>query len=220
MDINFWHERWKQGQIGFHQQHTNPYLERYWPILTQGKKSTVFVPLAGKSKDLLWLLQQGHPVIAVEVNAPAVQAFFTENKLQPSVSTLGEFNVYECNGLKFYQGDFFRMTPAMLEDTGLVFDRASLVAMPASMRHDYVRHLASLQSAHCLSLLVTMDYNQAEMEGPPFSVPEIMVQELCGPLYNIEKLQQCDVLADNARFRERGLTSLQDLIFKLEKKGA
>ena len=30
MEPDFWHERWAAEQIGFHQNETNAYLERYW----------------------------------------------------------------------------------------------------------------------------------------------------------------------------------------------
>src|SRR3569623_953180 len=41
----------------------------------------IFIPLCGKSKDMLWLRAQGHAVIGVEVVARAVEAFFAENAL-------------------------------------------------------------------------------------------------------------------------------------------
>jgi thiopurine S-methyltransferase len=77
----FWHERWQQNEIGFHDKEINEHLQQYWPAFNIALNSRIFVPLCGKSKDLLWLLAQGYEVIGVELSPLAVQAFFDENGL-------------------------------------------------------------------------------------------------------------------------------------------
>src|SRR3569623_1038336 len=81
MDREFWQARWDEGRIGFHQDDVNPYLRRYWPGMNIPVDNAVFVPLCGKSKDMLRLRAQGHAVMGVEVVARAVEAFFAENAL-------------------------------------------------------------------------------------------------------------------------------------------
>ncbi|MEA2773553.1 MAG: thiopurine S-methyltransferase, partial [Acetobacteraceae bacterium] len=79
MQPEFWRDRWFRGQIGFHQPAVERYLEEHWADLDTVKGSCVFVPLCGKSLDLLWLRDIGHGVIGVELSDIAVQAFCMEN---------------------------------------------------------------------------------------------------------------------------------------------
>src|SRR5690242_4352745 len=83
VEASFWLERWERQQIGFHQRNINPRLLRFWPDLGLARGGAVFVPLCGKSTDMLWLHAQGHPVLGVELSPVAVAAFFTENDLAP-----------------------------------------------------------------------------------------------------------------------------------------
>ena len=79
MHHEFWHQRWQQNQIGFHKPETNPYLQRYWPKLPLSPGCRVFVPLCGKSNDMLWLLGMGYQVVGVELSPLAVESFFSDN---------------------------------------------------------------------------------------------------------------------------------------------
>ncbi|MDE2387962.1 MAG: thiopurine S-methyltransferase, partial [Betaproteobacteria bacterium] len=83
MQKEYWQERWNRNDTGFHQTEINPYLREFWQRLQLSPASTVLVPLCGKSLDMLWLRQQGHAVLGVELSTIAAQAFFTENKLAP-----------------------------------------------------------------------------------------------------------------------------------------
>jgi thiopurine S-methyltransferase len=78
MDPDFWHERWKTNQIGFHQGEINHCLVRYWPSLGLKTGGRVLVPLCGKSRDMFWLLEQGFAVTGIEISPIAVEAFFAE----------------------------------------------------------------------------------------------------------------------------------------------
>ncbi len=57
MDPDFWHERWKNQDIGFHQPDFHALLQKYWPRLEIPAAAPVFVPLCGKSLDMVWLAQ-------------------------------------------------------------------------------------------------------------------------------------------------------------------
>lgn len=215
MQPDFWHERWQLNQIGFHQPDTNPYLQQFWPQLGVAPGSRVFVPLCGKSRDLLWLRAQGHAVVGVELSELAVQAFFEENRLVASVRPQGGFKVYEAVGIRLYCGDFFALTAADLAGVGAVYDRASLVALPPKMRPDYARHMLSLLAPGTKTLLVSFDYPQQEMQGPPFSVDEAQVRALYADQCAVRLLLAADILAQESRFRERGVTRLQEKVYAL-----
>src|SRR5437868_13465864 len=99
MNPEFWHERWQQGQIGFHLGRVNPNLERHHRVLTTNPtasptaspRARVLVPLCGKSLDMVWLAQQGQRVVGVELSPLAVQAFWDERQLVPEIDQHGPF---------------------------------------------------------------------------------------------------------------------------------
>jgi thiopurine S-methyltransferase len=96
-----------------------------------------------------------------------------------------------------------------------VYDRASLVALPPEMRERYASHLASILPHGTRVLLVTFDYPQAEMQGPPFAVSVQEVEALYGKYADIRLLAQEDALEQNPRFKQRGMSRLQENIFLL-----
>ena len=83
-DNVLWLQCWRDRQIDFHQQTVNQFLTRFWPRLDPDISSRVFVPLCGKSLDMIWLAEQGHQVIGVELSPIAVGDFFRENGLRPN----------------------------------------------------------------------------------------------------------------------------------------
>ena len=215
MKKDFWLERWERKETGFHQNEINPYLRQYWQDLHLASDSAVFVPLCGKSNDLLWLRKQGHPVLGIELSAIAAQAFFDENGYTPHRAASGGFDCYEADGIRILCGDFFDLRKGDLAEVGAVYDRASLVALPPDMRERYVRHLVSILPSATQILLITFDYPQPEMPGPPFAVSRGEVEALYRACAEVRQLAQLDVLAQNPRFQERGLSRLQENIFLL-----
>lgn len=215
MEKDFWLERWEREETGFHQNEINPYLRQHWPELRLARDSEVFVPLCGKSRDMLWLRRQGHSVLGVELSVIAAQAFFKENDCTPHHVVGDKFERYETDGMRILCGDFFDLSKGDLAQVGAVYDRASLVALPPEIRERYARHLASILPPGTQILLVTFDYPQAEMSGPPFAVAVNEVESLYREHAEIRLLAQLDALAQNPRFQERGLSSLQENIFLL-----
>lgn len=215
MKNDFWLERWERGEIGFHQNEINPYLTRHWQDLHHTHGSKVFVPLCGKSHDMLWLRKQGHSVFGVELSAIAVQTFFQELGLAPHKATNGKFDQYEADEIRILCGDFFDLAKNALSDVSAVYDRASLVALPPEMRERYVHHLVDILPSATQILLITFDYPQQEMSGPPFAVSESEVEALYGDHADIQLLSQHDTLAQNPRFQERGLSRMHENSFLL-----
>jgi len=213
MEKNFWLERWEREEIGFHQNEINPYLLQYWQALSPAPGTQVFVPLCGKSRDMMWLRKQGHPVLGVEISATAVQAFFNENGYTPHHTSSENFEHYAADNIRIMCGDFFELTQEKLTEVKAVYDRASLIALPPEMRERYVSHLVSILPPATQILLVSFDYPQSEMSGPPFAVSTEEVESLYRGRANIRRLAQHDVLAQNPRFKDRGLSRLQENIF-------
>lgn len=215
MKKEFWLERWAREEIGFHENEVNAYLIQYWHALHLAHDSAVFVPLCGKSADLQWLREQGHPLLGVELSRIAVQAFFTENGYLANVVRSEKFERYEANGIRILCGDFFDLGRDDMGGVKAVYDRAAMVALPPEMRERYVKHLLSILPPAAQILLVTFDYPQAEMQGPPFALSAEEVTALYREHAEIRLLAQIDVLPQNPRFQKRGLTRLQESIYLL-----
>ncbi|HMK86360.1 MAG TPA: thiopurine S-methyltransferase [Steroidobacteraceae bacterium] len=215
MEPEFWHERWRSGEIGFHQSTVDRNLRRHWPSLALPKGSRVFVPLCGKSLDLLWLRDAGHSVVGVEISAVAVEAFFAENGISARRRVQGDFDILEAANLTLFRGDFFALTPALLGDVAALYDRAALVSWKGEQRPRYVEHVATLTSSAAQILLISLEYPQAQMSGPPFCVDGAEVRRLYSPLFRIEEIARGDILAYEPRFRARGLKELFEVCYHL-----
>lgn len=215
MDREFWLARWHAQEIGFHQQDINRHLQNYWSALACPAAATVFVPLCGKSLDMLWLAAQGYQVIGIELSDIAVQAFFAENNLQPVVSRQPDFVEYACGDIRLWQGDFFALKPDDVQDVAAVYDRASLIALPPEMRQRYADHLQAILPQPAQSLLITLDYPEQEMQGPPFAVSPQEVSSLFAAHFRVKQLAEFSILEDEPRFQQRGLTRLEERVFHL-----
>lgn len=215
MKKEFWLERWEREEIGFHEHEVNAYLAQFWSELHLARGNSVFVPLCGKSVDMKWLQQQGYTVLGIELSVVAVQAFFSENGYAPKISGSEKLKSYETSGLRILCGDFFDLSSDDLAKITAVYDRAAMVALPPEMRKNYVSHLVSILPAATQIMLITFDYPQSEMSGPPFALAADEVEALYGMYADIRLLAQVDVLAQNPRFQKRGLTRLQESIYLL-----
>lgn len=215
MKADFWHARWERGEIGWHRDETDPHLPAHWPALGVPPGAPVFVPLCGKSLDLCWLRGEGHPVTGVEVSPLAVADFFRENELTPRVAKAGRFERWEADGVVLLCGDFFDLLPADLEGVAAVYDRASLIALPPVMRQRYAEHLKQVLPARAGILLLTLDYPQEEMDGPPFAVSEEEVRRLYDDAFEIAVLESDDALAGHTGLQARGVTRLTERVYRL-----
>lgn len=215
MQSEFWLERWQRNEIGFHQTQINPYLARFWPAKSPDQAQQVFVPLCGKSEDMLWLRAQGYAVLGVELSPLALNDFLQTHALSPSISQHGPFCRYEMAQLSLWQGDFFALTAADLRLVTHVYDRAALVALPPAMRQAYAQHLRAILPPAAELLIVTFTYAQDSMAGPPFAVFADEVQQLFAADYEISLLASEDVLAQYPGFQQRGLSSLQEQVYWL-----
>lgn len=213
MDKDFWHERWRTGQIGFHSQQPHWALEHHWRDLDLSIDERVLVPLCGKSLDMRWLRQCGHPVDGVELDRIAVRAFFDEWRSSGALESAPEENgaLTEADGVRLWTLDFFEFRPEA--PLRAFYDRAAMIALPEPLRRAYCTQLRSCLDAGAAGLLVTLEYPQYQKDGPPFSVGPEEVNAISG--FKIQVLARRDVLAESPKFRERRVTSLHEAVYKL-----
>lgn len=211
-DQEQWHNRWAENRIGFHLEDVNPLLVKFWPQVKPTREQKVFVPLCGKSEDLVWLSNKHDSVTGVELSKIAVRAFFAEHFYTPMVTTLnGEHELYQFDELSIYAGDFFT---APLDNYELIYDRAALIALPPQLRPLYADHIRNLLSPNGKILLVGLDYVQTEMQGPPFSVPEQEVRSLF-PEMKITQLSRDEANAEHPKIK-KGLSRFAEDVWLIE----
>lgn len=176
MERAFWESRWTEGKIGFHEGRPNTYLERHHDRL--GSSPRVLVPMCGKTEDIAFLASRGHEVIGVELIESAVQTFFAEHGILPAVAQRGKLVGYAAPPITIYAGDIFDATLDVIGSIDGIYDRAALVALPEDVRRRYVDHLRGLAGKGKRVLIVTFEYDQSKMAGPPFSVEEAELRML------------------------------------------
>ncbi len=177
MQSDFWHNCWQNQRIGFHQSDVHPLLPVLLSQVSRDRSKAIFAPLCGKSLDLWWLSQYGH-VTGAELSELACQQFYQEQGQQVLVSAQGAFQHFCHSAVEIWQGDYFALKPEQLGEKGLIYDRAALIALPSQMRIDYVKQLKHLCPGPVSLLLLSLEYPQEQMSGPPFSVTEEEVRQL------------------------------------------
>ena len=215
MQADFWHQRWQAGEIGFHKHEYNAHMTRFIDLLGIEQGDHILVPLCGKSLDMIWLREKNFRVTGIEISQLAVDGFFAENNIEHDISEHEWGLMYQANGINILCADFFDIHSADLPHIDAVYDRASLIALPQDMRPDYVVHLTTLMPDTARSLLITLDYPQQEMDGPPFSVSEAEVRQLFGQQFIIEPILTEDCLVNEPRFQAKGLSRLDERVFLL-----
>lgn len=218
MEHKFWLERWEKGDIGFHRDVVHPALDEHWTALGVPPRSRVLVPLCGATPDMAWLAGQGHEVIGVELSQLALERFLTTHRVRHITMEEPGFRTYLGGRYQLWCGDFFALPDDVFASADAVYDRASLVALPPDLRRRYAAHLAGRLSPGTKMLLVTLAYDPAQMNGPPFSVPDDEVETLFAPHFAIDVKARTNALADNDGLRKRGLSELTETVFALTRK--
>ncbi len=219
MQPDFWHERWQGNRIGFHGDAPLPLLLEHWPALGLEAGSRIFVPLCGKSLDMVWLAAQGHRVLGVEISELAVQQFFAELELVPETRATPCGTHYSAGPWELICGDAFTLTEDALAGCAGVYDRAALVALPPRMRRTYAATALWRLPARCRGLLVTLEYPQEQKAGPPFAVDETEVCALLEADWMVELLERRDILASEPPFQAAGVTALSTAVYRFERRG-
>lgn len=214
----FWLDKWKHGETGFHRATVHPMLAAHGARLYRAG-TCVFVPLCGKSRDMLWLLERGCTVIGVELSEIAVAAFFDENGLTAWRRRVGDMVEWRGPSVTIYQGDLFALTAAQLVTADSFYDRAALIALAPAMRRRYAAHLQRiLPPALAAGLLITLQYDSREMAGPPFAVADAEVGSLFAGRFSARLLEAVDAQASEPGLAARGLSWLTESVWLLEQK--
>ena len=215
VDNQHWIDRWEQNRIGFHESDVNPLLVKHFPHFNLKPGSSIFLPLCGKSVDMVWLAEQGYDVFGIELSQLAIESFFEEQDLSCQLFESDRFVLYKSNNINILQGDFYDLRAEDLPDYSLVYDRASLIAFESHHRPDYCAHLRAIMPPQAKMLLITLHYDQQKMKGPPFGVSDDEVRTAYQSGYDIDVLEQNEILDERPRWRSLGLDFLTETVFSL-----
>ena len=212
-----WLEFWANNETNWHSDVVTQELEKYLGLLKLESGDTVFVPLCGKSLDMIYMLNRGFSVIGVEVSEIGIKQFFHENGLDFTISQVGEFNLYSAKNIEIYCGDFFSLTSKHLCGVKAVFDRKSLIALDRNLRQKYVKHLNDIISLGVRILLITLHYPKHQMSGPPFSVDKSEVESLFSMAFNYQELKSFQDIENGSKLARSGVDYIENAAYCLQK---
>lgn len=214
MKKSFWSKRYAEGKIGFHQIEANDHLLEFLKVFVENQFDSVILPLCGKTKDLLYLASVGFKTIGVEFVKTAIQAFFAENKLTYRAQHYQGSKKFFADNIEIYCANFLKVILPVGQYN--FFDRAALIALDSASRVEYARKLSYLAAQGSRQLLVAIEYDQSQMEGPPFNVTTAEIELLYQETWKIQFLKEANILDE--RFESRGLNRLVERVYLLEYK--
>ena len=203
-----WLGRWDQGRTGWHEAAGNEGLKSFWPKFEN--PGSVLVPLCGKTPDLLWLAERGHDVVGVELSEIAVRDFFDDHGLEFERDSDGPLTRYSAtqHALTIFCGDYFEFQSNPFD---ALYDRGALVALPEQLRPRYVEHTGQLLKTGAARLVITLEYDQKVVNGPPFSVSADEITTYWDDLNRIAEKNDIDNCPP--KFRKAGLTDIAEVFW-------
>lgn len=187
MDAEFWHHKWENNDIAFHEKNVNPLLEAYFEQLHLAQDSRIFIPLCGKTRDIAWLINKGYRIVGAELSELAISQLFSELGQTPVVTQLHDLIHYQGQQIDIFVGDILTLSADIIGHIDAIYDRAALVALPFNIRLNYAPHLINI-TQHAPQLLICFEYDQQSLSPPPFSVSQQEVKQHYATHYQISLL--------------------------------
>jgi thiopurine S-methyltransferase len=219
MEISYWQSRWQKDKTGWHMDMVYPQLIELWPQNFAKEDTTVLIPLCGKSLDIQWFIQQGYHVIGVDVSYKALKTVRDRSAETFTAEQSHGFSVYRSNSLELWEGNFMDLPISKIPRPHIIYDKASIIALPPKMRSIYAQKVLSFCTPSTEIFLQTFEYRQEEMHGPPFSVDDTEIQQYFGDRFNLSLMHEQPKLEELNGFKRRGLKSyLTEKVFHLTPK--
>ena len=199
----YWKKRWMDNKIGWQRVAVHKFLVKYVHELTGGRTNLrVFVPLCGKSIDMLWLAERGHNIVGVEVVKQPIESFFEENNLSFSVekvklaAAVDPVDVYKSveKKITIFCCDLFLLSE---EDVGgrfdAIWDRGSLSAMQPAVDNRGKRYTAKIHSllaadGNCM-VESHLYYGVDRGKNTPASISDELRNEIYGENFVLKELE-------------------------------
>lgn len=133
-----WEKKFQKVDPPWHLKGVNKSLERNPKYFEDNQGKSVFVPLCGKSVDMIYFAKRNIDVIGVELSELSVQLFFEENNFKYTKEISDSYIKYtrektENEGcITIYCGDLFKLD---INQVDYIYDRASLYALGPELRY-------------------------------------------------------------------------------------
>ena len=212
-----WLKFWENNETNWHGDKITQELVEYFELFELEPRDKVFVPLCGKSLDMLYIMNQGFSVVGVEISEIGVRQFFSENNLTYKITKVDDFDLYSSENLEIYCGDFFSLTSKHLNNVKAVLDSKSLIALELDLRQKYVKHLNDIISVGVRILLVTLQYPQHQMSGPPFSVDKSEVESLFSMTFESRELRSFNDIENGLKLERACVDFINNAAYCLRK---
>jgi len=217
MKNNYWLDKWQTNDIAFHEQDINADLIAYVNELNLKPGEHIFVPLCGKTKDMLWLADRGFHVIGVELSPIACSDFFAELNITPHITTQSKFTKYQYNNIELFCGDLFDLTNSDLPIIHAVYDCKALIALPSDLRKRYIDHIVSCAGTKIRILLLTRETN-CQVKPPPFPVNKDEVNLLYSSYFDVELLKHLPITDIPERLVKKGYAEMTESVYLISEK--
>ncbi len=171
----------------------------------------MLVPLCGKSVDLLWLARQGLLVTGVELSPIAARAFFEDAGLMFETSEQDGFQWFRGmdSGIAIACGNYFGFTDRPFD---ALYDRAALSAISPRKRPEYARHTQGLLKPGAFRIMVTLEFDDSNYEGPPYPVWPDEVKAYWSDLERTDEWDDTDTRP--SKFNDAGVGQLIEVVWK------
>jgi len=164
-----------------------------------------------------WLEKQGHRVRGIDLADIALAVYFEEGNEDFARTAQGSLTRYEGLTSILYCGDFFELTAGDLNGVVAAFDRDALVALASGHRGRTVDHLLRMLPECSQILLVTLEYDQHLVSGPPFCVLPEEVAALYENRCSIEVLESAPTDLVPPHFQAQGVDRGVECVYRIIK---
>jgi thiopurine S-methyltransferase len=127
-----------------------------------------------------------------------------------------KFSIYDAQDIRIFCGDYFDLEAKHLNTVRAVYDRGSLIALPADLRARYAQHLHAIIPSDCQMLLLTRNYPQSKISGPPYAVSEAEVAQLFKG-FEYEQLECFDDIQNEPKYQQVGADFVEKAVYSLQK---
>jgi thiopurine S-methyltransferase len=214
IENNFWLKVWENNDIPFHADTVKTDLIEFFPSLNLQKDARILVPFCGKSKDLIWLSDQGYEVIGIEISRIACEDFFRELGVQPSIIKKTSCTVYQHNNIQIICADLFNLTKNDFPKIHAIYDCKALIALQHDIKKKYVKHLLSCVDHDIQILLFTID-TEANVQGPPFPISDAETHALYAD-FEVIKLKKNRISDLPSHLIQKGFREFDEKVFLLK----
>ncbi|XP_052774863.1 probable thiopurine S-methyltransferase [Mya arenaria] len=176
-----WVESWALGNTGFHFDKHDPYLDEHEEEIFGDEPKNVFVPLCGKSKDMIWMHGRGHTVVGVEIAEQPIRELFQEHDIPHQVlEVAGVGKLYKSNDerLLLYAADIFDISESLVGKFNVIWDMKSIVAINVADRIKYRDLLLSVLYRDGVYYVGALEFDSSVWAGPPHTMDRKAIEDL------------------------------------------